>query len=65
MGIVLKKSYFEELCKSMTLIAKNKNSLFLGQSVVYPGNLLYKTLSHIPKTKMEMPVLKILKWGYL
>lgn len=64
MGSVLKKSYFEELCKSMTLIAKNKNSLFLGQSVVYPGNLIYKTLSHIPsKKKMEMPVFEDTQMG--
>ena len=37
-------TYKKEIEKSMQFISKNKYSLFLGQSVNVPGNLLYTSL---------------------
>ena len=41
--------YSKEVEKSMQFLAETK--LFLGQSVVYPGNLLYKTLTQVKEAK--------------
>ncbi len=43
--------YKSELIRSMTYLAKNKKTIFLGQSVKYSGNAIFNTLSHIPKKK--------------
>jgi len=57
-------TYKEAIIKSMKSIAKKKNSVFLGQSVVYPGNLIYKTLEHINEIKkIELPVFEDVQTG--
>ena len=57
-------NYFESLKQSMSNISNIKNSIFIGQSVIYSGNLIYKTLSHIPKNKkIELPVFEDVQMG--
>tara|TARA_B100001093_G_scaffold515672_1_gene592497 strand:+ start:350 stop:886 length:537 start_codon:yes stop_codon:yes gene_type:complete len=62
-GIIL-ISYSESIIKSMNLISKKRNSIFIGQSVSYPGNLFYKTLKQITqKKKLEVPVFEETQMG--
>ena len=44
-------SYFEEIKRSMKYISRSKKTIFLGQSVSVPGNLIFKTLENISKHK--------------
>ena len=56
--------YKSELIKSMSYLAKNKKTIFLGQSVSYSGNSIFNTLSHIPKNKkIELPVFEEIQLG--
>lgn len=56
--------YSEEILKSMSLLAKNPKCIFLGQSVEYPGNLIYKTVNHINiKKRLEVPVFEDVQMG--
>ena len=56
--------YKSELIRSMTYLAKNKKTIFLGQSVKYSGNAIFNTLSHIPKKKkIELPVFEEVQLG--
>ncbi len=56
--------YSDEIIKSMKFLSSKKNTIFLGQSVVYPGNLLYKTLKQINKSKkIELPVFEDVQMG--
>jgi len=56
--------YFNELCRAMKLLANNPKVLFLGQSVAYSGNSLYKTLENIPiEKRLEMPVAEDMQMG--
>lgn len=49
--------YRDELIKSMSMLAQNKDVVFLGQCVKYPGHIMYGTLEHIPDDrKIELPV---------
>ncbi len=66
MGFVLmrKKTYKSELIRSMSYLAKNKKTLFIGQSVNFSGNAIFNTLSHIsPKKKIELPVFEEVQMG--
>ena len=51
MGAFLMSKYSFEIIKSMNFLSKKKDTIFLGQSVIYPGNLLYKTLKQVSKKK--------------
>ena len=63
MGFILMK-YKDELIKSMSFLAKKKDTIFLGQSVSYSGNAIYNTLSKIPnKKKIELPVFEDVQMG--
>ena len=56
--------YSKEVEKSMQFLARNKEVIFLGQSVVYPGNLLYKTLTQVKEAKkIELPVFEEVQLG--
>ena len=56
--------YKSELIKSMSFLAKNKKTIFLGQSVNFSGNSIYNTLSHLPKSKkIELPVFEEVQLG--
>jgi pyruvate/2-oxoglutarate/acetoin dehydrogenase E1 component len=65
LDIVLKKvSYKNELVKSMQMLARNKRTIFLGQSVSYSGNSIYNTLIKVSaKKKIEMPVFEDVQMG--
>ena len=48
----------------MEYLAKDKRSIFIGQSVKYPGNSIYSTLKTIPKNKkIEVPVFEDVQMG--
>ncbi len=56
--------YKSELVRATDYMAKNPKTLFLGQSVVYPGNSIFKTLEHVPaEQKIEMPVFEETQMG--
>jgi len=56
-------SYFEEITKAMTMLGFCGYT-FLGQSVCYPGNAIYKTLKNVPSVqKIEMPVAEDMQMG--
>ncbi|WP_440652093.1 hypothetical protein [Candidatus Pelagibacter sp. HIMB1542] len=57
-------SYLKEIQKSMKFLAKNKNVIFLGQSVVYPGSSIFVSLKDVPKSKkIEIPVMEEVQTG--
>ena len=48
----------------MTWLGQQERTIFLGQSVVYPGNAIFKTLSGVPDSKkIEMPVAEDMQMG--
>lgn len=54
----------EELTRAMNLCASHREALFVGQSVVYPGHLLFTTLSGVPdRMKLELPVFENTQMG--
>ncbi len=56
--------YSKEIIKSMNFLSSKKQTIFLGQSVIYPGNLLFKTLNQIEKKKkIELPVFEEVQMG--
>lgn len=64
MGAFLMSKYSFEIIKSMNFLSKKKDTIFLGQSVIYPGNLLYKTLKQVSKKKkIELPVFEEVQMG--
>jgi pyruvate/2-oxoglutarate/acetoin dehydrogenase E1 component len=59
-----KINYGNEIIRSMKLLASNKKTIFLGQSVLYPGNLIYKTTLEVnKKQKLELPVFEETQMG--
>lgn len=57
-------TYKKELIRAMNYLAKDKKTLFLGQSVSYPGNSMYNTLVDVPKEqKIELPVFEEVQMG--
>jgi len=56
--------YKTELLRATDYLAKNPKTLFLGQSVVYPGNSIFGTLENVPiSQKMELPVFEETQLG--
>ena len=50
-------SWREQLTRAMTRLGQLPDSIFVGQSVVYPGHLLFSTLEGVPLEKrLELPV---------
>ncbi|OUX37098.1 MAG: hypothetical protein CBE33_04125 [Candidatus Pelagibacter sp. TMED273] len=57
-------NYLNEVQKSMKFLSKNKKTIFLGQSVFYPGSSIFVSLKDIPnKKKMELPVMEEAQMG--
>lgn len=57
-------TYFGELCKAMSLLAEQSNSIFIGQAIKYPGTAMYNSLSHLPEEKrLELPVTEDMQMG--
>ena len=58
------KTYLSEIQKSMKIISKKKNSIFLGQSVKYPGSSIFESLKYVgEKKKFELPVFEDTQMG--
>ena len=45
------KNYVSEIKRSMKYLSKDNKSIFIGQAVDVPGNLIYKSLIEIPSSK--------------
>ena len=57
-------SWASELTKAMTTLGQLPDSIFVGQSVVYPGHLLFSTLEGVPAEKrLELPVFEDTQCG--
>jgi len=57
-------TYFDELTKVMTWLGEQPDTIFIGQSVAYPGNAMFKTLSGVPMEKrIELPVAEEMQMG--
>jgi pyruvate/2-oxoglutarate/acetoin dehydrogenase E1 component len=57
-------TYLEQIVKSMEYLAKDKRTIFIGQSVSYSGNSIYNTLRTIPNSKkIETPVFEDAQMG--
>ena len=64
MGNILKKKYLNNIQNIMKSISNNKKSIFIGQSVSYPGNLIYKSLLKVQNLRnLKYQYLKIIRWG--
>jgi len=58
------KGYASEIKRAMLHLADHEDTLFLGQSVAYPGNVIYKNLADIPDDKkLELPVFEATQMG--
>jgi len=55
--------YFDECCDAMGTLAKS-GALFIGQSVRYPSNAMFKTLHAVPMAqRIEVPVFEDVQMG--
>ena len=49
----------------MKMLSKKRNTIFLGQSILYSGNSIYNTLISVPKRKkIEFPVAEEMQMGF-
>ena len=56
--------YILETKKAMTWLGKQKDAIFLGQTVGYSGSPMFASLENVPKTKKkEMPVAEDMQMG--
>ena len=65
MGDILKSmKYFDEVKRSMMFLAEDPRTLFIGQSVAYPGNVIFGSLKEIAgEKKIEVPVFEETQMG--
>tara|TARA_E500000178_G_scaffold110845_1_gene110618 strand:+ start:188 stop:724 length:537 start_codon:yes stop_codon:yes gene_type:complete len=57
-------NYLNEIQRTMKFMANNRKTLFLGQSVKVPGNLIFKSLESVSKKqKIELPVFEDAQLG--
>lgn len=57
-------NYKDELTKAMSVLAEDSRTIFLGQSISYPGNAIYNTLEYVPMEKrLEVPVFEDTQMG--
>jgi pyruvate/2-oxoglutarate/acetoin dehydrogenase E1 component len=62
--ILNRKSYRQELERSMKMLSNDKRVLFIGQSVNYSGNAIFNTLESVHnKKKIELPVFEETQMG--
>jgi len=58
------KKYQQNLVKAMDMLARDTNTVFLGQTVIYEGSPIYGSLKNIlDKKKIEMPVFEDTQMG--
>ena len=63
-GSYFNMTYKQELIRSMEYLAKDKRTIFVGQSVKYSGNAIFNTLNTIPNSrKVELPVFEDVQMG--
>ena len=58
--------YFDEVVRGTAYWSNNSNVLFLGQSIAYPGNILFNTLdkAKVPMSqRLEVPVFEEVQMG--
>jgi pyruvate/2-oxoglutarate/acetoin dehydrogenase E1 component len=56
--------YRSEVTRAMIMLGEIPNTIFLGQSVCYSGNVMYSTLKGIPDNKkLELPVIEDTQMG--
>tara|TARA_R110000824_G_scaffold23294_1_gene83855 strand:- start:5414 stop:5965 length:552 start_codon:yes stop_codon:yes gene_type:complete len=59
-----KLTYKDEIVRAMNFLSQDPRVLFMGQSVAYPGNSIYRTLQTIDDNKKwETPVFEELQMG--
>ena len=57
-------SYSEAFTEAMTWLGSQKDTVFLGQGIVYGGHAMFKTLSGVPMDKrIELPVAEEMQLG--
>jgi len=57
-------NYKDEIIKAMDMLAEHEKVIFLGQSIAYPGHIMYKTLENITLSKkIELPVFEDVQMG--
>lgn len=57
--------YLEELTRTMTWLSTHDKTIFIGQSVVWDGHSLFKTLKGAPEEKkLEFPVAEDMQMGF-
>ena len=58
-------TYYEALTEAMTMLGQQSSTIFLGQSVAYPGQAMHKSLNFVPLNKrLEFPVAEDFQMGY-
>lgn len=63
MGDIL-MNYKEETKKAMQLLAENKKTIFLGQTVEYKGSAMFGSLDSVPsEKKIELPIIEDTQMG--
>ena len=61
---ILIMKYFDELKRSMEMLAAHSGTLFIGQAVDYAGTAMSNTLKDVDgKKKLELPVCEDLQMG--
>ena len=64
MDFILVNNYVKEISRSMKMLSKNKKTIFIGQSVKYPGSSIYVSLKNISnQKKIELPVFEETQLG--
>jgi len=57
-------NYRNQITKAMTTLALDSRTIFVGQSVCYPGHAMFGTLENVPMEKrIEMPVAEDFQMG--
>jgi len=57
-------TYGEEIKKAMDMLAKESNTIFLGQQVAFPGSIMSKSLADVPlNKKIELPLIEDCQMG--
>jgi len=56
--------YADEVKRAMVWLGDQPKTIFLGQSVAYPGNVIYKNIADVPaEKKLELPVFEEAQMG--
>lgn len=57
-------NYKDEVTKAMGMLAEHPKTLFIGQTVVFPGSVISDTLKTVPMEKrLELPVAEEMQMG--